>query len=61
MNKEIIKGHLMTLISDCESQENSLRERLDVSWDCFDIGNWASMAESLRLIADELGIIYDSN
>lgn len=59
MNKELIKGHLITLLEDCESQENSLRENLSESWDCFDIGNWAAMSESIRLVAKELKIEID--
>ena len=57
MNKQTIEALLNTLINDCEAQENSLRERLDVSWDCYDVGNWQSMANSLheikRLLQDD--------
>ena len=56
MNNEVIKGHLMTLISDCEMQANSLRAGDDICWDVYDIDNWICMAESLRAIAKELNI-----
>ena len=48
--KAMIESLLNTLIEDCEAQENALRERLDVSWDCYDIGNWQSMASNLHEI-----------
>jgi len=51
-----IKGNLQTLLTDCENQENALRQRGDVCWDCYDVSNWASMVVSILEIAGELGI-----
>jgi hypothetical protein len=56
MNNLKIQGHLQTLLSDCEIQELTLRMRDDVLWDCYDIGNWASMVQSILKVAKELNI-----
>jgi hypothetical protein len=50
--KDVILELLDTLINDCEAQENALRERLDVSWDCYDIGNWQNMTNNLNAIKE---------
>lgn len=56
MNRQLLQGHLQTLLTDCEAQELSLRQTLDISWDAYDIGNWASMVQSILEIAKELNI-----
>ena len=56
MNKQLLQGHLQTLLTDCESQELSLGQRDDVLWDCYDANNWASMVQSILEIAKELNI-----
>lgn len=56
MNKQLLQRHLQTLLTDCESQELSLRQTLDISWDAYDIGNWAAMVQSILEIAKELNI-----
>ncbi|MEN9449727.1 MAG: hypothetical protein RJA83_341 [Pseudomonadota bacterium] len=56
MNKQLLQGHLQSLLTDCESQELSLRQTQDISWDAYDIGNWASMVQSILEIAKELNI-----
>jgi hypothetical protein len=47
---EKIKGHLLTLKDDCETNENSLQNRNDVYWDVYDYKNWRSM----RAAVDEI-------
>lgn len=38
---------LKAVRDDCTAQEHSLRQQLDVNWDCHDIGNWQVMADTL--------------
>lgn len=38
--KTVIKSNLITLTEDCQIQADTLRVRLDVSWDVHDISNW---------------------
>ncbi len=46
MKKEII-SILETVLEDCQSQADSLKERQDIYWDCYDAGNWQAMADNL--------------
>ena len=55
-NKQLLQGHLQTLLRDCRIQELTLGHRDDTSWDCYDADNWASMVQSLLVIAKELNI-----
>lgn len=52
------RGLLTCLKEDCQFQVNSLTNRNDVSWDCYDIGNWQSMVNNLETI--EL-LVYGDN
>lgn len=52
------KGLLVDVLIDCQSQVDSLTERQNVNWDCYDIGNWQSMLSSLETI--EL-LVYGDN
>lgn len=47
MDKQKIVGILTSVIEDCQIQADSLQKG-DVSWDCYDIDNWQSIADSLN-------------
>lgn len=61
MNKQLLQGHLQTLLRDCESQEHSLRQCLGNSWDTLEISNWAAMVTTVLAIAEELNISLETN
>lgn len=43
----LIEGNIKPIREDCQAQADHLKERQDVSWDCYDIKNWSSMVDSL--------------
>lgn len=43
----LIEENIKPIKEDCQAQADHLKERQDVSWDCYDIKNWSSMVDSL--------------
>lgn len=52
---------LQTLEIDASAQYNSLKNRKDVNWDCYDTGNWKNTHSTIMEISDILGLNVESN
>lgn len=43
----LIEENIKPIKEDCQDQADHLKERQDVSWDCYDIKNWTAMVDSV--------------
>ena len=53
-NKEDAVDKIDTVIEDCETQINKLKQMNDVGWDCYYVGNWEAMRDALEYVKKEL-------
>lgn len=49
--KKQITELLKIIQNDCQAQVDTLKARNDVDWSCYDVGNWESMVDTLKMAA----------